>query len=523
MPLFAAVPIEARGEDAMKTRMIGAAIAAVLAPACVSDEEMLSEEESEVVGGDIVSAEGSGDVRLRMIVGNRICSGTLVTNRTVLTARQCIAGEFPGSIEVVMGSQARGVTAIRVHPTLDIAVLDMQLPMTMAGSTTNYQANLYPLATNTLTPGTVLRCRGFGEAVWNTNVSDGFLRTADLPVRGVSFQWWGWSYDLGVNSNARGQFLGNLDVGGSCTLGMLTGERVIAGVTSIPYKNWDATFAGLVGAESFRGWFAANVTPSTDGAAQWGTAGDIPLVADYDGDGADDLVVYRPSSNEWWISNTRGITRRVWGAPGDLHLAVDLDGFDHRPDYVRFNNGLWSVLGSATGNSWVFTFGQAGDVPVPADYDGDTFIDFAYWRPSTGEWHVRRSSDYAIVTRQWGTFGDKPIVADYDRDGRADFAVWRPWTGEWFIIDSSTGIGRAPRLGSASDTPMPGLVRCNRNRLTVFRPSPAGFLIGGVPFPMGQAGDVPLIRRRGPGDFTLNVWRPSTGMWFTAAGRVTCN
>ena len=34
-----------------------------------------------------------------------------------------------------------------------------------------------------------------------------------------------------------------------------------------------------------------------------------------------------------------------------------------------------------------------GDVPVPADYDGDGLADVAVYRATTGEWFVHRSSD----------------------------------------------------------------------------------------------------------------------------------
>ncbi|HUR97851.1 MAG TPA: FG-GAP-like repeat-containing protein [Pyrinomonadaceae bacterium] len=98
----------------------------------------------------------------------------------------------------------------------------------------------------------------------------------------------------------------------------------------------------------------------------WGTVGDIPVAADYDGDGQDDYAVFRPSTGTWWFNAT--------------------------------SLGVYSVR-----------FGAQGDVPVPADYDGDGKTDIAIYR--NGQWWRLFSSNSSVRVDQWGTPGDLPIPA----------------------------------------------------------------------------------------------------------------
>ena len=121
----------------------------------------------------------------------------------------------------------------------------------------------------------------------------------------------------------------------------------------------------------------------------------VPVAADFDGDGRLDPAVYHGASGEW-----------------------------------RLFYSSWP-FGMSLSTVW----GQTGDVPVAADYDGDRRADLAVYRPSTGTWHVLRSSG-GTQSHRWGDNTVHPMAFDYDRDGRADLAILGS-TGLKILLSSS--------------------------------------------------------------------------------------
>jgi hypothetical protein len=179
---------------------------------------------------------------------------------------------------------------------------------------------------------------------------------------------------------------------------------------------------------------------------------DVPVPADYDGDGLADFAVWRPDSGIWYVlQSTDGYNPRYakyyqWGKLGDVPVPADYDG-DGKTDLAVFrgsSQGLpenrWYILQSSN-NQWrSVSFGRRGDdLLVPADYDGDRKADIAVYR--SGIWYILRSTDNQVEARQFGMAGDKPVPADYDGDGKTDLAVYRK--GVWYILESSTGRFRA--------------------------------------------------------------------------------
>jgi uncharacterized delta-60 repeat protein len=197
---------------------------------------------------------------------------------------------------------------------------------------------------------------------------------------------------------------------------------------------------------------------------QYGLNGDIITPGDYDGDGLQDLAVFRPATGEW-------ITRKLYldncapmdcaetiqfGANGDIPAPGDFDG-DGKTDRAVFrpSEGNWYILFS-TGGYTGFHFGVNGDKPVVGDYDGDGKSDIAVIRRQNGKifWYLVQSSDNQFVALQFGDSEDKTVVADYTGDGKTEIAVWRPSNGTWYLLANYTDFSYF-QLGASGDIPEP--------------------------------------------------------------------
>jgi hypothetical protein len=54
------------------------------------------------------------------------------------------------------------------------------------------------------------------------------------------------------------------------------------------------------------------------------------------------------------------------------------------------------------------------------DWNGDGHADLAVYRPTTGDWHFSINS--VTTTVHHGQVGDMPVPADYDGDGTLDYS-----------------------------------------------------------------------------------------------------
>lgn len=314
------------------------------------------------------------------------------------------------------------------------------------------------------------------------------------------------------------------------------------------------------------------------GRIQLGQPGDLPAPADLDGDGRFELQTYRSSEGNWYRRDWNGaqsVTQLGLDTDSPVYSAATFYGLRHRSevnpaalltpnsasfydrsnrtlysasllgvrsrslsipaggfflladrdgegtlDATSFLNGLWTFVLSSNVKAYA-AWGQAGDIPMLFDGDGDKKADLTIWRPRDGNWWVVNSSSGLGRTFAWGLPGDLPISdVDYDGDGVSDPTVFRPAEGNWYVLDGRSGRGFASfQFGLPGDIPLTGdFDRDGRSDYAVFR---QGFwfikLSGGgvLSFQHGAPGDVPMaIDFFGEDRPSTLVYRPSNRVLF---------
>ena len=215
-------------------------------------------------------------------------------------------------------------------------------------------------------------------------------------------------------------------------------------------------------------WYTSINGTSETRFVQLGLAGDVPVPEDFDGDGKDDLAVWRSGaafSAGFYILQSSNNTFRseVFGQTGDNPgLVGDWDG-DGKADPAVYRAGaagaqsVFYFRGSnnnPNGNITFTSWGLGGDKPARGDYDGDGRLDAAVFRPSNAVWYILQSSNQQVRYDYFGAASDTLVTADYDGDNKTDLAVFR--SGVWWVKQSSDNSVSAVNWGVASDILIPG-------------------------------------------------------------------
>ncbi len=246
-----------------------------------------------------------------------------------------------------------------------------------------------------------------------------------------------------------------------------------------------------------------------DDQPQFGIQGGIPVVGDFNGDGVDEIGIYR--DGYWFLDlngNGRWDDEDLWAQLGkefDLPISGDWNG-DGKDDIGIFGpawagdmnamsveaglpdlrnrvqpvpkpknvppapeeaaNGVRLLRHTTQGATradvidHVFRYGAGTHLPVAGDWSGDGIKNIGVFHD--GHWHldVDGNGRWSEGDRQlvYGRAGDLPIVGDWDGDGIAEIGVYR--AGTWIVdIDGNQQLDAHDvlfTLGDDGDLPVVG-------------------------------------------------------------------
>lgn len=239
---------------------------------------------------------------------------------------------------------------------------------------------------------------------------------------------------------------------------------------------------------------------AVDREFNFGNPGDKPVVGDWNGDGFDDVGVFRngtwyldANGNSGWDGVAGGDLVLQFGIPGDLPYVGDWEGngIDNigvvRNGYFYLDsngNGVWENFPA----DYYGRFGNPSDIPVAGDWGGfgrdniGVFRDGQFYLDVNGNGLWESGSDSRF---EFGIAGDTPVIGDWNADFISDVGVVR--NGSWYLDangnrawNNTSGGDLRFIYGNASDTPLIGnwkpriaFLTSSESSLTDTTPSPS--------------------------------------------------
>ncbi|MGN0063358.1 MAG: M23 family metallopeptidase [Nocardioides sp.] len=190
----------------------------------------------------------------------------------------------------------------------------------------------------------------------------------------------------------------------------------------------------------------AFLTAAGEQAVTFGSSVEEPFLADVDGDGVDDLGVRNPRTRVFRTRTAAATARTTFGLRLDRPISGDWDGSGvdrlgvHRPGTGTFR------LRQADGTVRAVKLGTAADLPVTGDFDGDGIDDVGVYDTTTGAFTLRTVDAAGTVSTRTvaaGAPGDLPVVGDWNGDGIDDVGTWTPSTATFTqLVPRAPGAAR---------------------------------------------------------------------------------
>lgn len=209
-----------------------------------------------------------------------------------------------------------------------------------------------------------------------------------------------------------------------------------------------------------------NVYSSSSGFFSYdlSSVSDKIIATDYNNDGREDIVCYRPGSRIFYlyrsngdntfaevVASSRGVGNYDLNDSRDQIISLDYNG-DGRDDlscyrpgakifYLLRSNGTGTYTTVMSSGSGIATYdlSNSNDRLIRLNINGDTFEDIAAYRPGSRIFYILKSngasfsatlaSGSGIMGFVFNTTNDKAISLDYNGDGNSDLLCYRPGSG----------------------------------------------------------------------------------------------
>ena len=208
----------------------------------------------------------------------------------------------------------------------------------------------------------------------------------------------------------------------------------------------------------FHGWDEVLILNKFNPYVLWisghGATSNNQFLADVNGDGKNDSIVYFSSTGEWYVSLSDGIKflpYSKWisghGVGSAKQLMADVNGDGKSDAVVFFSDGKWYVATAKPTSGfnpytlWISGHGASSNNQFLSDVNGDGKNDSIAYFASTGEWYVSLSDGIKFLSySKWisghGVGSAKQLMADVNGDGKSDAVVFFS-DGKWYVALSN--------------------------------------------------------------------------------------
>jgi hypothetical protein len=198
----------------------------------------------------------------------------------------------------------------------------------------------------------------------------------------------------------------------------------------------------------------------SDLVAKLGDLMDKPVVGDWDGDGKDDIGIFGPQ----WAQDSEAIERDPGLPNPENDLMIKPKNVP--PTENQATEGARVMRLTSNGRTradlidHVFRYGEEGDVAIAGDWNGNGIRSIGVF--NDGRWTLdidgNGKMDSSDVQATFGRAGDIPVVGDFTGDGVEEIGVYR--SGTWIIdTNGNRSIDAADKvfeMGEAGDYPVVG-------------------------------------------------------------------